>query len=185
MSTTIAEQLAAEAKNLAFGDLPIEVVHQVKILVLDTLGVAFGGYLSQPSQMLQSLVKDLGGPAESTVFGSGLKTSCLHATLANGVMVRHLDYTDRGFLNKEAAGKNSNSGHHAECIPSILAVGERQRSSGKEVITAIVSAYELMNKIFASLGGEPNPARWTGMDNGDHTNPLYYGVGPGQATWTQ
>ncbi len=150
MTKTVAEQLAAEAEKLTFRELPPEVIRQVKRSVLDTLGVGFGGYLSEPSQIIQSLIKEMNGPAESTVFGSGLKTSCLYATLANGVMVRYLDYMDRSFLTKEA---RDHAGHHGECIPLILAVGERQHSTGQEVITAVVLAYELLNKIFDSIEG--------------------------------
>jgi len=147
---TIAEQLAHEAKEVTFRELPPEVVHEVKRQVLDTLGISFGGYLSEPSQILQSMIKEMNGPAESTVFGSGLKTSCLYATLANGAMARYLDYMNRCFLTKEAL---INMGHHGECIPSILAVAERQHSTGQEAITAVALAYELLNKVSDSLGG--------------------------------
>ncbi len=160
MTTIIAEQLAGEAKGLTFHELPPEVVHQVKRLVLDTLGVGFGGYLSEPSQIIQSVIEEMKGPAESTVFGSGLKTSCLYATLANGVMVRYLDYMDRCFVTKEA---RISLGHNSESIPPILAVGERQHSTGQEVITAVVLAYELLNKVADSVGGHRGLTRhgWT------------------------
>ncbi|MBI2988727.1 MAG: MmgE/PrpD family protein [Deltaproteobacteria bacterium] len=38
-------------------------------------------------------------------------------------------------------------------MPPILAVGEHQHSSGQEVITAIVLAYELLSKVCDSVGG--------------------------------
>src|SRR5215471_10930868 len=151
MTMTVAEHLACEAKELTFRQLPPEVVHQVKRSMVDTLGVGFGGYLSEPSQIIQSMIKEMNGLTESTVFGSGLKTSCLYATLANGAMVRYLDYMDRCYLTKEA---QKNMGHHGESIPPILAVGERQHSSGQEVITAIALAYELLTKLFDSMGGK-------------------------------
>src|SRR5215510_7156810 len=141
---TIAEQLAGEAKNFTFRALPPAVIQQVKRSVLDAVGIGFGGYLSEPSRIIQSLIRETNGPAESTVFGSGLKTSCLYATLANGLMVRHLDYMDRCLLTKDAS---VHVGHHCESIPAILAVGERQHSNGQEVITAVVVAYELLNKL--------------------------------------
>src|SRR5215471_15953791 len=146
MPKTIAEELAAQVKELTFSELPSEVVRQAKRSLLDTLGVGFGGYLSEPSRIMQSLAKEMSGSTESTVFASGLKTSCLYAALANGVMVRYLDYTDRCFLTKEAR-KSSHTGHNGESIPPVLAVGERQHSSGQEIITAIVLAYEYLNKI--------------------------------------
>jgi len=64
MAKTIAEQLAAEAKGLTFRELPPEVVHEVKRQVLDTVGVSFGGYLSEPSQIIQSLIKEMKEPGE-------------------------------------------------------------------------------------------------------------------------
>jgi 2-methylcitrate dehydratase len=150
LSETIAELLAAEAKDLRFTDLPGEVVHQAKRSVLDGLGIGIGGFSSPPSRAVQSLINDMRAPEESTVLVSGVKTSCLYATLANGAMVRYLDYMDRTFLTKEAV---SNMGHHGESVVPILAVGERQHASGQEVITAIVLAYELLSKITDSVGG--------------------------------
>src|SRR5262245_28626342 len=150
MPNTIAQQLAAEAKALMFRDLPPEVVRQVKRIVLDIVGVGIGGYSSEPSQIIQSMIQEMNEPGESTVFVSGIKTSCLYATLANGAMVRYLDYMDRGFLNREA---RTNMGHHGESIPPILALGERQHSTGEEVITAVVVAFELLCKVYASVGG--------------------------------
>ncbi|SRR6266540_29283 len=150
MPQTVAEILAADAKTLRFADLPAEVVHQARRSVLDGIGIGMGGYPSPPSRAVQSLIKDLGGPPESTVFVSGVKTSCLYATLANGAMIRYLDYMDRTFLTKEAV---SNMGHHGESVAPILAVAERQHASGQEVITSIVLAYELLSKITDSVGG--------------------------------
>ena len=161
MEKTVAEQLAAEARRLTFSELPPEVIRQVKRLVLDALGCGLGAYLGEPSQAIQRLIKELNGPAESTGFGSGLKTSCLYATLANGTMVKYLDYNDRSFLTKEA---RHHTGHHGESIPSILAVGERQHSTGQEVMTAVVLAYELLNKIFDSIDENERWGAHTGYD---------------------
>jgi len=147
---TIAEQLACEAKELTFDELPGEVIHQAKRLVLDILGVAFGGYASEPSQVIQSLVKQVNGPAEATVLVSGLRTSCLYATLANGAMVRYLDYMHSCYLTKDGQVL---LGHHGESIPPILAVGEWRHKTGRDVITAIVIAYELLSKVSHSTGG--------------------------------
>ena len=147
---TVAEQLAREAKELQYDELPPQVVHQVKRSLLDTLGVALCGYPSEPSQIIQNMIKEMNEPPESTVFISGLKTSCQYATLANGAMLRYPDYSDRGFGTKEA---QVFLGHHANLIPPILAVGERQRTTGREIITAIVLAYELSNRIYDCAGG--------------------------------
>jgi 2-methylcitrate dehydratase len=91
MANTVAELLATEAKQLSYQELPAEVIHQVKRSMLDTIGVAFGGYPSEPSSIVQNLTRQIGASDESTVWGSGLKTSCLNATLINGVMARDRD----------------------------------------------------------------------------------------------
>ena len=118
--------IAAEAKELTFRELPPEAVHQAKRSVLDTVGIGFGGYLSEPSQIIQSLIKEMKEPPESTVFGSGLKTSCLYATLANGAMVRYLDYMNRCFLTKEA---RIHLGHHG--LAEVVTGGEIPQHYGE------------------------------------------------------
>ena len=46
---TVARDLASYAIGLKFSDLPQEVVHETKRTLLDTVGCAFGGYVSQAS----------------------------------------------------------------------------------------------------------------------------------------
>ena len=135
---TLARQLAEYAFRLTFRDLPPEVVHQTQRLLLDTLGCATGGYDSEAREAIEAYIQESGHTGEATVFGSGLRTSSLNATLANGAMVRYLDYNDTAFILQ---GETYRTGYHpSEVIPSILALGERQRLTGKEVIAAIVAA---------------------------------------------
>ncbi len=131
---TVSEKLSNFAVKLNFNDLSKEVVDYTKRLVLDTLGCAFGAYLSEPSKMGRGLLNAIGGTPECTIIGSGLKTSCPNATLVNGVMTRYLDFNDT-YIGVEFA-------HPSENIATALAVGERQQATGKQVITAIVLGYE-------------------------------------------
>ncbi|MGA2670230.1 MAG: MmgE/PrpD family protein [Dehalococcoidia bacterium] len=137
--STIGGKFAEYGLGLTFQDLPAEVIKQAKRLVLDTIGCAIGGYTSDASRILISAIPDLGGTAESTIIGSGIKTSCANAALANGVMVRFLDLNDGYIIAKPVLTGT----HPSEIIPPIFAVGERQRSSGKQVIEAMVAGYEL------------------------------------------
>jgi 2-methylcitrate dehydratase len=137
--TTLSRQLAEYGLGLKIKDLPPEVIKQVKTLALDTIGCAFGGYPSPASTIVLKTLPELGGPPESTVIGNAGKTSCLNACMANGVMVRFLDYNDV----YAAPGPILSGGHPSEVMPSIFAVGERQHSTGEQVIEAIVAAYEL------------------------------------------
>ncbi|MFC2062658.1 MmgE/PrpD family protein [Chloroflexota bacterium] len=115
---SIAGELARYILDLGFENLPDDVVHHAKRVLLDTIGCAIGGFSSEASKIVQWQVRDLGGLEESTVIGSGLKTSCLNATLANGVMVRYLDYNDTAFILQRDVYR---TGYHpSEVIPATL-----------------------------------------------------------------
>jgi len=170
----VARELARHVRDLAFQDLPSDVVHQTKRLVLDTLGCAIGGYASEASRIIQEVVKELGHPEEATVFGSGLRTSCLNAALANGAMVRYLDYNDTAFIIQ---GETYRTGYHpSEVIPPILALAERQHLSGKDVITAINLGYDLSLAFLEGIIGEGMEKRgWNGDTRGAFMMPLVAG----------
>lgn len=147
---TISHQLARETLDLTFDHLPAAIVHEAKRRVLDTLACALGGYDSPPSRMLQRLIEALGGPAESTVYVSGLRTSCMNAALVNGAMVRFTEAMD---MSIDGTHGTTRLGHPAEIIPSILAVAERQHSTGKDTIAAVVLGYQLLDRISLAAGG--------------------------------
>lgn len=170
----VAHALARYAANFSFQDLPPDVIHQTRRLVLDTLACAIGGYPSKASRAIQEFVRELNHPEEATVFGSGLRTSCLNAAFTNGAMVRYLDYNDTAFIIQ---GETYRSGYHpSEVIPAILALGERQRLLGKDAITAIVMGYDLS---LAFLEGVRGPGMekqgWNGDLRGAYIMPLIAG----------
>jgi 2-methylcitrate dehydratase len=166
--------LAKYVASLTFQDLPPDVVHQTKRVVLDTLGCAIGGYDSEATRAIQELIKELGHPGEATVFGSGSRTSCLNAAFANGAMVRYLDYNDTAFIIQ---GDTYRTGYHpSEVIPPILALGERQHLSGKDVVTPIVSGYDLSLAFLEGVVGPGMEKRgWNGDTRGAFIIPLLAG----------
>jgi 2-methylcitrate dehydratase len=145
---TIARELAKYGLGVRFEELPKEVVHEAKRAVLDALGCAIGAYSGDASTIIQRLVKELGGPKEATVIGSGLRTSCLNAILANGVMVRYLDFNDTYLMT---VGPLTTGCHPSEIIPAALALGEREHSKGRDVITAIVIGYEISARFMQAM----------------------------------
>ena len=118
---SVARELAAAVRSFAYRDIPEEAVQQTKRILLDTLGCALGGYGSEASRIIQEFVRESRHPQEATVFGSGMKTSCLKAVLANGAMVRYLDYNDTAFILQ---GEQYRTGYHpSEIMPAVLALG--------------------------------------------------------------
>jgi 2-methylcitrate dehydratase len=170
----VALELAKHVRSLTFKDLPPDVVHQTKRLLLDTLGCAIGGYASDASRIIQEVIKESGHREEATVFGSGLKTSCLNAALANGAMVRYLDYNDTAFIIQ---GETYRTGYHpSEVIPAILALGERGRLPGKDVMIAINVGYDLSLAFLEGVVGRGMEKRgWNGDTRGAYVMPLVAG----------
>ncbi len=142
MATT-SEKLSEFAVKLNYDDLPSGVVDHAKRLVLDTLGCALSGYLREPCKIVRDTLIDIGGTPECTIIGSGTKTSCPNATLVNGMMAKYMCFNDT-YWGKVGVG------HPSDNIATALAVGERQHANGREVINAIVLAYEC-NQRFADV----------------------------------
>ncbi len=151
--SSIAHQFARYALSLNYELLPKEVIHQAKRCLLDALGCAIGAYEAPGFSICEAVVKELGGVQEATVFGSGLRTSALNASLVNSFLVRFLDYNDLG-----------GGGHNSDAIPSILAVAEREKARGRDFLTALVISYELGARVRESIKGPSLEGRGWSID---------------------
>ncbi|MFC1987680.1 MmgE/PrpD family protein [Chloroflexota bacterium] len=140
--SSIAHQLARYALAMNYSLLPENVVHQAKRSLLEALGCAIGAYEAPGRAICEEMVKEIGGTPEATVFCSGLRTSALNASLVNGFLVRYLDAHDLG-----------GGSHNEDAIASILAVSEKEKSSGKDFLTSLVISYELGARIREATSG--------------------------------
>ncbi|MCH7769880.1 MAG: MmgE/PrpD family protein [Bacteroidetes bacterium] len=146
MSKSISRQMAEFAIKLKYEALPEEVVHEVKRYLYDSLGCAFGGYHTKDVNIIRDIYKDLGGKSESTIIGFGEKLPAVNATLVNSLMIRALDFNDIYWKEDPC--------HPSDIIPAAFSIGELVGASMKEVITAIVLAYEFEQRLclFATPG---------------------------------
>jgi len=169
----INEELTNYASELKFTDLSDVEINGAKRSILDTLASALGGYCSESSRIIRSLVEQLGGPRESTVIGCGMKVPCANAALVNGAMVRYLDYNDTYIKITE---KFFTGWHPSELIPAALAVGEYQHSSGKDIITAVALGYEIIGRFVDSITVKSLSTRgWHMATLAGFVVPLYVG----------
>jgi 2-methylcitrate dehydratase len=150
--STIAERLAQYSTSLHFRQLPPEVVHLAKRMVIDTLGCAIGGYTSEPSKIARDLAGTVTSTQPCTIIGSGGTTSPDLATFANGVMIRYLDFND-GYTSKE-------SGHPSDSIAAVLSATELAGQGGRRVITATIVAYEAFCRL-----GDAATLKYFGFDH--------------------
>ncbi|MGA2199311.1 MAG: MmgE/PrpD family protein [Nitrososphaerales archaeon] len=135
----LAERLSEYTQSLSYADLGEDVVFEAKKRLIDTLGCAVGAFGEVPVKIARKVAESNHAGGTSTILGVETKTSPDMATFVNGLMVRYFDYNDT-YLSKEPA-------HPSDNISACLAVGEREGSSGKDLLTAIVLAYEIQCRL--------------------------------------
>lgn len=138
---TLAQRMAHFGATLRFENLPPKVVHEVKRRVLDSMGCAFGAYDSEPARIARAVAKSIAGAGDcgARIWGTGHRSSLDWTALANGCLVRYLDYNDT-YLSLEPA-------HPSDNIPAALAAAEAARADGKRLIAAIAAAYEVQCRL--------------------------------------
>ena len=146
VATDITGQLAQYMADARHRSLPAEVAQAAKHRILDTLGAMVSGARLKAGEMAIRYVRLQGGSAEASVLATDVKTTAVNAALANG-MFGHADETD----DFEPVTKA-----HPGCsvVPSVLAMAEREGSSGEEVLRAVVLGYDLCCRFIMALGPE-------------------------------
>ena len=140
---TVSEKLAGLAEEITFNHLPSEVVRKVKYCILDLFGAYFAGYDLKSCDPVKAYVRSLMAPPQATVWCLKERTSFIDAAFANSAM-SHLTVFD------DMHAKTS-SHFGSMIIPAALAIGEHLRSSGKDVIMAIVAGYETAIRIGSAM----------------------------------
>ena len=187
---TMAEMLSDYAVSLRYEDLPNDVVHLAKRMIIDTLGCALGGYHSEPARIAREVASTVTSSPAGRVLGSSQLTSPDLATFANGVMVRYLDFND-GYTSKE-------SGHPSDSIAATLTCSEVGLAGGKGLITATVLAYEAFCRICDAVDIKPSgfdhvtvgciasilgAAKSMGLDRDQTLQALNLGIAPNLALY--
>jgi 2-methylcitrate dehydratase PrpD len=159
------EKLASFAIRTKFGDLPDNVVHEMKRVLLDSIGCAIVGLSTERGKIAADLSRKLGGPRESTIIGINDKVSCANAAFANGELINALDFDAL-----------SVAVHDVPClIAAILAVAERCHTSGRDLMLAIALSFEISAR-FKSAVAQPPPIG-EGSERGTLQWPAVMGFG--------
>jgi 2-methylcitrate dehydratase len=146
---SLQNALAGLAHQVRFDELPVEVVERAKLLILDALACTLGGVDTPPAAAARALVADLGGTPEASLVGAAGRSSCSMAAFANGTALRTLDWNDYLFGRDPA--------HPSGNLPVALAMGERVGCDGRELIAALVGAYEIHLRLAEYTGA---PSLW-------------------------
>ena len=144
MNMKLTQEIAHRCHRLNYRTLPKAVVDRVKYLLLDYIGVAARGSLTESSRPVQRLVSSMESPqAGAVVIGTAIKASPSYAALANGTASHSLELDDV---------VNEASLHPAVAImTTALAAAHIAGCTGKEFITAVVAGYEVAIKLGIAL----------------------------------
>ena len=137
MGDKTVERLVNYAASLEYDDLPSDVVHQVKRLVVDSLGCGIGAFNSVPAKAVREMASSYTSTRAATLLGTDIRTTPDLAALANGAMVRYLDFNDN------YAGKSN--AHPSDSVAPMMAIAEAFDASGRDLIIGIVLAYEIQS----------------------------------------
>ena len=139
MEKSVSRQMAEFALRLKYEDLPERVVHEVKRFLFDSVGCAYGGCHTKDVNILRDIYRAMGGREEATLIGFGDRLPAVNATLVNSLMIRALDFNDIYWKEDPS--------HPSDLIPAALSAGELADASMKDVIVAIVLAYEFEQRL--------------------------------------
>jgi 2-methylcitrate dehydratase len=132
---TLAQRFARYVHGLEYERLSEDAVHEAKRRIIDALGCGLAAARAPAPGLALRAMHRLAPTGTSSIIGAGERTSPDLAAFVNGYLIRYLDYNDT-YLSKEAI-------HPSDNLAGLLAVAEDRGSSGKDLLTALVAAYEI------------------------------------------
>jgi len=137
---SVTYELAHLLVSTRFEDLPEAAVEIARQVCLDGIGVIIAG-AREPlgvGRITIEYTRELGGVPEATVIAGNLRTSALNAAYANGTMCHALDFDNTWMPVNHPT---------SPALPAILALAERERASGRDVLLATVLAFEVQGRM--------------------------------------
>ncbi|MBY6240542.1 MmgE/PrpD family protein [Methylosinus sp. Sm6] len=162
---TKVEALADFVAAARLGDMSEAARRQLKIRVLDTLGVAIGALRTPPMAAIRRMIDEQGGAPLATLIGGG-RSATDRAAFYNGALSRYLDFMDSYLAPGETC-------HPSDNLSAVLAAAETRRASGADFLTALAVAYQVQTRL-----SDVAPVRARGFD---HTVQGAYAAAAGVA----
>ena len=122
-------------QSTKFEKLSKEVIDSVQDRILDSIGVAIAAFDDDAPISVRKYALTKQKANGSTIWGTDIMTDSETAAFANGTSVRYLDYNDT-YLSLEPL-------HPSDMIPGLVALAQENNISGKELVLAIATGYEL------------------------------------------
>lgn len=129
------------AMRLDYGALSPAAVRGAKVSVIDTLASLVAGFFGEPCVIARELAARMPLADGVTVVGTHMKTTPDMAAFVNATTARFPELTDI----YHAPG--SSVAHPSDVVLPILAAAEYAGATGRDLVTAIVLAYEVCLRV--------------------------------------
>ena len=139
MTTTLSGTLGHYVSETHYDTIAPAVRHAAKRMLLDTLAVAWAGSAAPGMAELQRGLVPAAALPESLLWAGGQRVPMLDAAFLNGAAAAALDYDG---LHLEAVVHTD-----IVCLPAVLATAERLHASGKQFLTALILANEVVCRL--------------------------------------
>lgn len=145
--------IAQFVSGLEYDAIPPEVIHRIKLLMLDSLGCALYGADLPWTRILQQQLTAVDATRDCSIWGTNVRLGAPHAALVNGTQVQGFELDDvhrAGVLHVGAV-----------VLPAIIALSEIRRGmSGRDFLTAAVAGYEIGPRVGLCMGPEHIAQGW-------------------------
>ena len=152
------EALSENVLAVRFEDLGARIVENAKNRIIDILGCVIGGADAAGNKGLIKTVMKWGGSEEATLMIHGGKVPAGNAAMVNSIMCRSYDFEVMSIV---VEGEWIPSHHSGTTVMTALAMGEANRISGKELLTALVAGDDVVSRVLAA-GGWDFDLGWDG-----------------------
>lgn len=136
----VTQQLAAHVAGLDYDNIPPQTRETAKRFLLDGIGCLLAGTRGGPGAMAWRATSHLTtGFGPSTIMISGARASARDAAFVNGITLYSVGVND---IHKPSGA------HPGGCVvPALLAVGEWQKSGGRDMLAAMIAGYDVMGRL--------------------------------------
>ncbi len=144
----VTEKVSRFIVDASLDEMPAGAVKTAKEAIRDCLGCTLLGAVQPIGRIISEFVIEAEARPVASIIGWGKKTAPHLAALANGIMAHAEDYDDMSY---------GVYGHPTPpMLPAILALGEQYKVSGKRVIEAYITGFE----VGSCLGRAINPGHY-------------------------
>jgi len=151
--SSLTDYVAGFIVETSARDVPKDVAHLGKRSVIDGIGLALAGAASQTGRIARSYLSSLGIGSNkgSVVIGAELRLPARFAAFANGISIHADDYDDTQLAVAADRVYGLLTHPTAPVLPTVLALAERDRRSGRDLMTAYQVGVEVECKVSEAI----------------------------------